>query len=90
MYDTHTHILLFSNARGNPQQLLITDPCTCLVKSICIYGKFAANSSMWGSLTLTPNISICHDINGFDMVRHGSQAISIRAENHLFIQELSS
>ena len=31
------------------------------------------------------DISICHDINGFDRVCHGSQAISIRADNHIFL-----
>lgn len=35
------------------------------------------------------SISICHDINGFNMVCHGSQAVSICADQHIFLFENS-
>jgi len=33
------------------------------------------------------NMSICHDMNGFDMACHGSQAISICAEKRIILLE---
>ena len=59
---------------------------------VCVWSVCVCVCAIPSHIGLPQNIiiSICHDINGFDMVCHGSQAVLICADKHYSIRELHS